>query len=419
LKQKSADPVKPTMSTRTRGLGILLAIAMTVLPLPYAHAAETTAAPSLVDGNTAFALDLYGQLRGGGGNLFFSPYSISTCLAMTYAGARGQTAEQMAKALHFGSDQDRLAADFKVLQNGLNETQKHRGIELDVANALWAQRGFSFLPPFTELARKQYGANIRQADFRTAAEPARQEINGWVLKQTKDKIANLIPQGLLDASTRLVLVNAIYFKGQWTTPFDTNSTREASFRSGGGTEVKARMMNQTAELGYGEPEGLQVLELPYGGGELSMVVLLPREPNGLSAIEARLDPQRLGQWLETLHSRKVNVFLPNYKLEEQFELGKTLGALGMADAFTERADFSGMDGRRDLLISAVVHKAFVDVNEEGTEAAAATAVAVRAMAMMRPEPIPVFRADHPFIFLIRGRASGSVLFLGRVTDPSR
>jgi serine protease inhibitor len=402
----------------TLGFAIPVAIAMVALSALSVGAAETNAAPALVDGNTAFALDLYSQLRGGGGNLFFSPYSISTCLGMTYAGARGQTADQMAKALHFGGDPDKLAADFQGLQSALNEAQKHKGIELDVANALWAQRGFPFLPAFLDLAHQQYDANIRQADFRAAAEPARQEINEWVLKQTKDKIADLIPPGMVDGA-KLVLVNAIYFKGAWTTPFKTNATFGMPFHTGTGVDVTARMMNQTAEFDYGEPDGLQVLELPYGKGELSMVVLLPREPNGLPAMEARLDPQKLEEWLGSARPRKVNVFLPKYKLEEQFELGKTLGTLGMVDAFTERANFSGMDGRRDLLISAVIHKAFVDVNEQGTEAAAATAVAVRAMAMMRPEPIPVFRADRPFIFLIRDKRSGSILFLGRVTDPTR
>ena len=407
------------MSTRNRGLGILLAIILASLPLLRAAATETNAAPSLVDGNTAFALDLYGQLRGSGGNLFFSPYSISTCLAMTYGGARGQTAEQMARALHFGSDPDKLAADFHVLQNDLNEAQKHKGIELDVANALWAQRGFPFLPSFLDLARQAYDANIQQADFRTAAEPARLEINGWVMNQTRDKIANLIPPGILTADTSLVLVNAIYFKGRWTAPFNTNSTMEAPFHTGTGVDTTARMMNQTAEFGYGEPEGLQVLELPYGKGELSMVILLPREQNGLSATEARLDPQRLAEWLGSARRQKVSVFLPRYKLEEQFELRKTLEALGMVDAFSVGADFSGMDGRHDHLIARVFHKAFVNVNEEGTEAAAATAVQVDALVVRMPEPIPVFRADHPFIFLIRDNRSGSILFLGRVTDPSR
>jgi serine protease inhibitor len=417
LKQKPADPVKQTMSTCTRGLAILLMIGTMGMSIFFAGAAETSAVTPLVDGNTTFALNLYGQLRGGTGNLFFSPYSISTCLGMTYAGARGQTAEQMAKALHFGSDPDKLAADFRVLQNGLNETQKHKGIELDVANALWAQRGFPLLPAFLDLARRQYDATIRQADFETAAEAARQEINAWVLNRTKDKIANLIPPGLVDGA-KLVLVNAIYFKGTWTTPFKTNATFEMPFHTGTGVDITARMMNQTTEFGYGEPDGLQVLDLPYGAGELSMVILLPREPNGLSAIEAMLDPQKLEGWLGSARRRKVNVFLPKFKLEEQFELGKVLGALGMVDAFSERADFSGMDGRRDLLISAVIHKAFVDVNEQGTEAAAATAVVVLGMAVMRPEPIPVVRADHPFIFLIRDNRSGSILFLGRVTDPS-
>ncbi|MDB6108540.1 MAG: proteinase inhibitor serpin [Pedosphaera sp.] len=394
------------------GLALLLGIAS-------AGAAETNAMKSLVAGNTAFALDLYGQLKATEGNLFFSPYSVSTCLAMAHAGARGETEKQMAQVLHFGMSPGEVDSAFGGLQKDLNAIQKKKGVELDVANGLWAQAGHSFLPAFLDVARQQYEGRVSQADFKTKAEPVRREINGWVSKQTKGKIQEIIPAGSLDANTRLVLVNAIYFKGRWTTPFRTNSTAVSPFHVNGNTQVQAPLMNMTAEFNYAEAEGLQVLELPYVGDELSMVVLLPRDPQGLKAVEGRVSPQKLEEWLTAARSQKVKVFLPKFKLEAKFDLNDTLAAMGMRNPFSAQADFSGMDGQRDLYISAVVHKAFVEVNEEGTEAAAATGTTMALTSAMRPAPIPIFRADHPFIFLIREKASGSILFLGRLMNPTK
>jgi serpin B len=301
----------------------------------------------------------------------------------------------------------------------LNEAQKKQEIQLNVANGLWAQKGNPFLPAFLDIARKQYEANVNQSDFRTSAEAVRHEINDWVGQKTKGKITDLIPQGMLTPMTRLVLVNAIYFKGRWSTQFKKTSTTNAPFSVTGVRKVQAPLMNITENFNYAEPEGLQVLELPYVGNDVSMVVLLPRENDGLKTLENSLTAPKLYEWLGLLHSQKVNVFLPKFKLTDQFSLVKTLASMGMLAPFSPQADFSGMDGGHDLFISDVVHKAYVDVNEEGTEAAAATGVGMHALAVRRPEPVPVFRADHPFIFLIRDTRSGSILFLGRLVDPTK
>ena len=384
--------------------------------------ADTTAANDIkspAGGNTVFALGLYARLKTADGNLFFSPYSISTCLAMTYAGARGDTAAQMAQTLHFNTNQNQLAASFGELQKQLNNEQEKKGIELDIANGLWAQKDHPFLPAFLEIARQSYEANLRQVDFRTRSETARLEINDWVGHKTKGKITDLIQPGVLNPATRLVLVNAIYFKGQWAREFEKQNTAKASFSVTPTQKLQVPLMNLTADFKYAEVEGLQLLELPYAGDDLTMVVLLPRELDGLKGMEDLLNEQSLGRWLAQAREQKVAVLLPKFKLAAQFSLAKQLAEIGMTDAFSPRANFSGMDGERDLFISAVVHKAFVDVNEEGTEAAAATGVVMRSMAVFRPLPIPTFRADHPFVFLIRDTHSGSILFLGRMADPTR
>jgi serpin B len=389
---------------------------------PIAHPADPTAPnniESLAGGNTAFALDLYARLKTVDGNLFLSPYSISTCLAMTFAGARGDTAAQMAQTLHFGTNQNQLAASFNELQEQLNQEQEKNGMELDFANGIWAQKDHVFLAAFLDVARQSYGANLRQIDFRTRSETARTEINDWVGHETKGKITDLIQPGVVNPATQLVLVNAIYFKGQWAREFDKQNTANAPFSVTSTQKLPVPLMNLTADFKYAEVGGLQLLELPYAGDGFAMVVLLPRDVDGLKNLENLLNKQTLDHWLTQARELNVAVLLPKFKLAAQFSLAKPLGEMGMTDAFSPGADFSGMDGERDLFISAVVHKAFVDVNEEGTEAAAATGVVMRMNAVRMPRPTPIFRADHPFIFLIRDLHSGSILFLGRVVDPTR
>lgn len=368
----------------------------------------------LAAGNSAFAVDLYHQLRGAEGNLFFSPYSISTALAMTYAGARGETEAQMAQALHFDLGQDELHPAFAALEGHLAQIQAKGDIALHVANALWPQVGYAFLAAFLDLCQRYYGVTITPVDYAADSEAARQQINAWVEEKTRDKIKELLKPPHVNPLTTLILVNAIYFKGNWASQFDPEDTDDGPFYRLAGDAVKAPMMRQTARFGYNELDGLQVLELPYVGGDLSMLMLLPQERIGLPALEAALTVDNLALWTQRLYPTKVQVVLPRFKLSGEFDLGETLEAMGMVDAFGP-ADFSGMTGQRDLFISAVVHKAFVDVNEEGTEAAAATAVV---MGRGFAPPPPIFKADHPFLFLIRENSNGSVLFLGRVMDPT-
>lgn len=244
------------------------------------------------------------------------------------------------------------------------------------------------------------------------------EINDWVGRKTAGKIPELIPRGLLAPETRLVLVNAIYFKGRWARAFDRQATTPALFTEAGAPPSQVAFMRQTADFGYAETAEWQLLELPYVGGDTELVVLLPKDAAGLPELEARLDETTLARYLAQARNQMVEVWLPRFKLTAQFSLARTLAAMGMTDAFSPRADFSGLDGGRDLYLSAVVHKAYVEVNEEGTEAAAATGVMVRHAMVMRPRPTPVFRADHPFLFLIRDRHSGSLLFLGRLAAPT-
>lgn len=372
----------------------------------------------VIEGNTSFALDLYARLKDEPGNLFFSPYSISVALAMTYAGAREQTAAQMAEVLGFELEPPRLHAAFAALRGGLNAGSEQGDYQLSVANALWGQRDYPFLQEFLDLLEEHYGAGLRQVDFSKALEVARQSINRWVEKQTRNKIKDLIKPGILNAAAVLVLTNAIYFKGRWLSEFDEKQTRTEAFYMPGSTAVEVPMMQQKGRFHYARTADLQLLELPYQGGDITMFILLPGRRDGLSELEQSLNTQNLRQWLAAIEEqREVVVYLPKFRLTAEFELGETLTALGMADAFRlPPADFSGMTGQLDLYLSAVIHKAFVDVNEEGTEAAAATAVII-SRAVSVAEPPAVFRADHPFLFLIRDRRSGSVLFLGRMLDP--
>lgn len=371
----------------------------------------------LAAGNTAFAVDLYHQLRSIEGNLFFSPYSISTALAMTYAGARGNTEAQMARVLHFDLDhltQEALHSAFAALEEHMAQIQGKGDVALHVANSLWPQAGYAFLAAFIDLCRRCYGVTITSVDYAADTEGARQQINAWVEEKTRDKIKELLKPPHVTPWTTLILVNAIYFKGNWAKQFDKKETDDGAFYLATGDPVSVPMMSQKARFGYQETEDLQVLELPYAGGDLSMLVLLPQARDGLPALETALTAENLALWTQYLERVTVQVALPRFKLSGEFDLGETLQAMGMVDAFGA-ADFSGMTGQRDLFISEVVHKAFVEVNEEGTEAAAATAVLMKRSI---PPPTPVFRADHPFLFLIRENNTGSVLFLGRVADPS-
>jgi len=396
----------------------------------------------VAEGNNRFALQLYQKLQSAEGNLFLSPYSISTALAMTYAGARGETREQMARVLSLATSteaaqmssaaggsapttpptgkpmtQEQVAQAFGKIIKDLNARGAGGKYELRVANALWGQRDYRFLPEFVTLVEREYGGHLEQADFVKAAEQARQTINTWVEKQTNGKIRDLIGPGVLDAMTRLVLTNAIYFKGNWINQFEKDQTQDGPFTLADATKVQVPMMNQQARFGYAETDTLQALEMPYAGEGLAMVILLPKKMDGIAALGQELTADNLVQWLGQIHQRQVIVSVPKFKMTSKFSLAQVLQSMGMVEAFSDKADFSGMAGNRELFLSAVIHQAYVDVNEEGTEAAAATGAVISATSV-GPDQTPVFRADHPFLFLIRDIKSGSVLFLGRVMNPT-
>jgi serpin B len=372
-----------------------------------------------VQANNELALDLYGELRQKPGNLAFAPYSISAALAMTYAGARGNTEAQMARTLHFSVSQEELHRAFAALQARVDAVQARGDVRLLVANALWPQERYAFLEEYLSLLKECYGTAITPVDYQRAAEAARETINAWVESNTEDKIKELIAPGVLGELTYLVLVNAIYFKGDWKYQFDPRLTIDAPFRLSRDEEVQVPMMFHEEEFGYAERRGLQVLELPYVGGELSMIVLLPERVDGLASLEETLTARNLSKWTDRLERTEVQVSLPRFILRHGCELSDELTALGMSDAFDGRvADFSGMDGMEHwLYISAVIHQAFIEVKEEGTEAAAATGVAMVALGLP-VEPPRTFRADHPFAFFIRENSTGSILFFGRVVNPT-
>jgi serpin B len=379
----------------------------------------TPDARNLAQSNNRFATDLYGRLSAKeSGNLFFSPYSISTALAMTSVGAEGQTKTQMAETLRFSIPEPRLHTAFASLRQTSQPRDSTAGYQLRIANRLWGQQGYHFIPAFQQTVRTNYGADLAPVDFARQTEAARRTINAWVEKETEQKIQDLIAPGVLDPMTRLVLTNAIYFKGAWTDEFKKAATQDAPFKSAG-QQVMVPMMHQTDGFKYAAVDDLQILELPYGKDrQVSMVVLLPKMVDGLAQIEKKLTSENLQTWLAGLRKQEVRVFLPRFKMTSQFQLKSVLQSMGMTLAFTPgEADFSGISTEEELFISAVIHKAFVDVNEEGTEAAAATGVLIApTSAPSRQEPV-VFRADHPFVFLIRDNRSGSVLFLGRLMNP--
>jgi serpin B len=377
---------------------------------------------TLVDGNSVFAFDLYQALREEeDDNLFFSPYSISLALAMTYAGARFGTAQQMADTLQFTLPQELLhpafnSLDIELSQRGEGAKGKDgEGFRLNIVNAIWGQQGYEFLSQFLDVLAENYGAGLRPLNFADAPEESRITINNWVSEQTEGRIEDLIPQGLIDALTRLVLTNAVYFNAAWQYPFDEDMTENGPFYPLGGSEVSVPMMRQTESFSYAEGDAYQAVELPYDGQELSMVILLPRAGQ-FEAFEDSLDAPRVNTILNDLEPTRVALTMPRFEFESGFSLKEALAAIGMPVAFSGNADFSGMTGNRDLFIADVLHKAFVSVDEAGTEAAAATAV-VTDLTAMPEEPVEV-TIDRPFVFLIHDIETDAILFVGRVVTPS-
>ncbi len=373
----------------------------------------------VVKGNSNFGFDLYQELKRKEGNLFFSPYSISTALVMTYAGAKGQTEKEMAEVLHFSLSQEPLHASFSNLQSKLNAIQNKGYIKLSIANSLWAQEGYHFLDTFFDMTKRYYGAGLNFVDFEKETEAARITINTWVESETQQKIKDLIKPGMINPLTTLVLCNAIYFKGNWLDEFDKERTMDADFYVSPEKRMKVSMMRETSYFKFRDFNDFSAIELPYEDNDLSMVIFLPKKVDGLADLEKRLTNNNVKEWMgELLNSyrSKISVSLPKFKTTCELELADVLVNMGMLSAFSlPPADFSGMTGKKGFFISKVIHKAFVDVNEEGTEAAAATAVA---MAKGISKTL-LFQADHPFVFLIRENQTGSILFIGRIVDPTK
>jgi serpin B len=375
---------------------------------------------ALVDGNNAFAFALYQVLKGEEENLFYSPYSISEALAMTYAGARDGTEASMADALHFTLPQARLHPAFNWIDLELAERgegaqgKDSEGFRLHVVNAIWGQAGYTFLPEFLDVLSQNYGAGLRILDFVGETEPSRVTINEWVADQTEQRIKDLIPEGAINELTRLVLTNAIYFNAAWKYPFKEEMTTTGQFKLLDGTIIAVPMMRQDESMLYAGGAGYQAVELPYDGGELSMVIILPADGQ-FEAVEGMLSGERVKVIIAGMEIRQVDLTMPRFEFESSLGLKRALSALGMGVAFTEDADFSGISGKRDLLIQDVLHKAFVSVDEAGTEAAAATAVIVGTTSM--PELAEV-KIDRPFIFFIRDIETGSIIFIGRVLNPT-
>lgn len=374
---------------------------------------------TLVDGNNAFALDLYQSLRTQNGNLILSPFSISLALAMTYAGARGETEAQMANVLRFGS-QEQLHSAFNALDLALEETpivldKEQEPMQLNIANSVWAEQTFTFRPDFLDTLSVNYGAGIHLLDFITQPEPSRREINNWVSDETNDKIRDLLPEDSIKPTTKMVLVNAIYFKADWLSPFDANDTRDGDFKLLDGSKVTVPMMGHQLNIPYFAGDGFAAAELPYVGESAVMTLLVPDEGR-FEEIESKLNGAMFNEVLTNLSQADVTLRMPKFEYESAFSLTDTLAGMGMPLAFDKDfADFSGMTDQQALFIGNIIHKAFVKVDEEGTEAAAATAVIMDLATAMEPENILII--DRPFIYFIRDVDSGQILFIGRVMNP--
>jgi len=369
----------------------------------------------VINTNNQFAFDLYSRYKSNDGNIFFSPYSISSALAMTYEGAKGKTAEEIQSVFHFPKDDSVRRNSFLAINNQINK--EHEQYELHTANALWAQKKYSFLEEYLKVIKDYYGGETRNLDFINENGESCRIINSWVEEQTNYKIRNMISS--LDRKTRLLITNAVYFKGKWLEQFEKSDTEKRDFRISLESIIKVETMRLSAkEFYYAETDRLQVLELPYEGKELSMLIILPKDDD-LGTVEISLGSRELSDLERMLSREEVDVYLPKFKLETRYFMSADLVAMGMPTAFGENADFSGMTGEKDLYISQVIHQAFVNVNEEGTEAAAATVVRMGVTGIEAAKIRKVFKADHPFIFLIHDNETGNILFLGRVSNPAK
>jgi serpin B len=371
---------------------------------------------AISDAMNRFGIEMYLQLLNGADNVFISPYSIFTALSMTYEGARGETASEMASIMHYPDNDTIRRASFARIQNLMvNGTNDY---ELTSANKIWPREDYPFMDPFFDLIKEYYYGGIEELDFAGDPEGSRQTINQWVENRTNDRIKDLLPEGSISGYTIMVLTNAIYFLGKWVYEFNKEETKDADFTLSSGSVVQTPTMGMNVEDGlrYYEDDDLQALELPYKGDDLSMIVLLPRE-NDISGMESDLDAERLNDIIDELDDKEVNVYLPKFEMTIEYNMNQPLKDLGMVQAFDPAlSDLSGLNGGIEpLFISLVQHKAFVKVDEEGTEAAAATAVVIDRLSA--GDGPATFRADHPFMFFIMHKETNSILFMGKVEDP--
>ena len=375
-------------------------------------------ARDVIEANNRFAINLYSQYKSEEGNIFFSPFSISTAMAMVYEGAEGKTAKEIKSVFGFPKYDNSRRNQYSDLLSEINKKDKEYALK--TANALWAEQDFHFLDEYLTTVEKYYGGKTTNLDFKNEPEASRLIINNWVEDKTNNKIKDLFPEGSIHPLTRLVLTNAIYFKAKWLIQFDADKTSDEYFRVNPDKSIKVPMMQPTSQkstFNYTQNKDLQILEMPYAGEDLSMLILLPLDDD-IEALENSFTIEKLTEWKKSLRKRRVKIYISKFKFKTKYFMKNTLSNLGMPTAFTNSADFSGMTGTKDLKIDKVIHQAFIEVNEEGTEAAAATGVIMYMTSFRKQKhPTPVFKADHPFIFIIQQNETGNILFMGRVNNP--
>jgi len=385
---------------------------MTTLELPEQPADQA----ALVEGGNGFAARIYREVSGQEGNVFVSPISISTAFGLLHVGAKGKTATEIADVMGYGGEEVDVAAGM----GGLTSALKSSGAagDLKIANGVYVDRGYELTETYQTSVRTDYGASVREMGFSTAPDSARKSINGEIERQTNNRIKDLLPDGFVTPETRLVLTDAVWFKADWATQFDPNFTRKGEFNTALGKTVPAELMNKEMQVRYLETAAFQAVDLPYKGDGFSLAVILPKQVDGIGALESAMTPRKLTDWLSKLDAADmadVDLTLPKVKTEASYDLAKPLFELGVRTAFTKEADLSGMNGTGGLMVSGVVHKTFLEINEKGTEAAAATGVGVMLTSARTPPPV-TFTADHPFLLVLRHKATGAILFIGRVSE---
>ncbi|MFZ5554196.1 MAG: serpin family protein [Bacteroidota bacterium] len=376
-------------------------------------------AQSVSENNNQFAFELFAKLEKNDKNVFLSPYSISTALAMTYTGAKGKTAECMEKVMHFSGGKEKVSSDFSELMSGINSLNG-KDIEINVANRLYGNKGTEFVQEFLNNLEKKFNAPLEKMDFKNDPEGCRKIINKWVEDKTKNRIKELLKPNILTPDTRLVLVNAIYFYGDWAHQFDSAMTKKGDFFLNEQEKKEAQLMWQKHSFEYMEADGIKAVRLPYKGNTLSMEIFLPDKKDGIGELEKKFNQENYSKWIKKFFPQQVHLTLPKFKMTTDFKLEEILKPMGMELAFSDFADFSGMSVKTLMKIDKVIHKAFVEVSEKGTEAAAATAVIMEEItsAYRQRETYKIFKADHPFLFTLRDNKTGSILFMGKVNDPT-